>query len=215
MPALATITNVYADFVQQAEAENLPQFPIKDRSGAVRLTAYCLSLVTDLESKDIKVLGTARSITSGKAWTLVSCTGFWNATAPERLQDNVVNTYPSSIVVLLDTLRCFLGNILQIKAEFANAMKTLALLSEVTCSSIDFQPLPLTASIEKALCLSLFELSAAARASPSLCHTLSESLLPGLLRTKGRHSQIDALGQDLQVGFSIMAFSPMFGSWSS
>ncbi len=198
VPSGATISGLCPQDLTQDELQCAVGISLNKRQ--VMDTTMCLvSLFTTDSPSRPENTSNIGFLTPDDSWTLSVLTRFWEAIAPEGAQLKYVESTCSSVVSFLDRIRVYLARISGSSSCLAIVDRVSTLCSHVIITFLVREPLPLPSSVERRLCLMLFDLALNdSKSGPRLPGLAGDTLL-ALFDIREDEKRFDAFGQDLQV----------------
>ena len=202
VPSGATISGLCPLDVPQNELQEAVQVSFKHKGQVVGTTMCLLSLFNSPGRPEIT--SNISSLVSDAIWIFNTLTLSWEAVASKSAQLDCADSALSSTISLLDHVRVFntrtrtLG--LNTRSAVVNRMSILYF--QITTRLLVMEPVPLPSSIEKRLCLMLFDLALTDPKSGRRLESFAENIISNVLGIKQNYKRFDALSQDLQVGAS-------------
>lgn len=206
MPSGATISGLCPLDVPQNELQDAIQVSFKHKGQVIDTTICLLSLFNSPARPE--VMSNISSSISDDLWIFNTLTLSWEAISSKSAQLDCADSALSSTISLLDHVRVFYTRTrtsgLNTRSAVVNRMSMLYL--QIATRLLVMERVPMPSSIEKRLCLMLFDLALTDPKSGRRLESFAGNTISNVLEIKQDHKRFDALSQDLQVGASRRSF---------
>ena len=197
VPSAATIAEVCPDYLQYRELQGTVEIWFRDIAFANDVTISFLFLV--ITSADTSGAGMRSSTVTENGWALNSLTRFWHSVAMEGVSLKYNRISHRCLVHFLDALRTFVSRMAGVNFPSALVIRSAILSSQALFALLNTQPLPLDSTIERELCMILFEFAFLSQESQPIRQIFLEHIVPTLRGAKEDRSQSSDFGLDLKV----------------
>lgn len=174
------------------------QVCLNTKSEARFIIIYLLPTILCLEANDEVTTSDNDLIVARFAWILTCLSRLWNNINLEYALSAKSSLTPH-LVVLLETVRSFLTQVIRQRIDTVDTTKITILLCQIVAATLSSGSMKMDYILEKSLCLNLFELSHVYRDLPTISDAFRENLLPILVENSGKGSNWNEFPDDLQV----------------
>ena len=197
VPSAATIAEVCPDHLQYRELQGAVDTRFREIAFANDVTISFLFLV--ITSADTNAAGMRSSTVTENGWALNSLTRFWHSVTMEGVSLKYNRISHRCLAHFLGALRTFISRMAGFKFPSALVTRSAILSSQALSILLNTQLLPLDSTIERELCMILFEFAFLSQKSQPIRQTFLEHIVPTLRGVKEDRSQSSDFGPDLKV----------------
>ena len=199
VPSTVTISGLCLRDLPQDELQDTVRVSLGHRRQVINTSMCLLSLFTIPSPSRPALTSSFGFLSSEDSWTLNILTRFWQAIASEGAQLGYMGSNLSSVVSFLNRIRLYFAHIFGLNSLSAVVDRALILSTQIITTFLVREPLPLSSSVEKALCLMMFDLALTDSKSEPRFQKYVGDNLSTVIEVRKDHKRFDVFGQDLQV----------------
>ena len=202
VPSGATISGFCPLDVPQNELQEAVRVSFKHKGQIVSTTMCLLSLFNSPGRPE--AMSNISPLIPDDIWIFNTLTLSWEAAASRSAQLDCADSALSSTISLLDHVRVFYTRTRTLGSNTRSAVvsRMSMLYLQIATRLLVMEPVPMPSSVEKRLCLMLFDLALTDPKSGRRLESFAENTVSNVFEIKQNHKRFDALSQDLQVGAS-------------